>query len=175
MGGLLDFARQNKVNRTRVEIRALIEEAVQIVRAGRDDAVSYPIECAPDMPAASVDHDQMLQVLTNVIRNAADVMPQGGKVAVHAWRAPAQGDLHIAVRDSGPGIPAEAADKLFTPFFTTKPIGRGTGLGLPICYGIVKMHRGTIAASNNDDGPGATFEICIPEAADDAGNGGEAH
>jgi two-component system, NtrC family, sensor kinase len=61
---------------------------------------------------------------------------------------------------------------MFTPFFTTKPVGKGTGLGLPICYGIVKMHRGTITATNNTDGPGATFEIVVPCGHDDRVNGG---
>jgi signal transduction histidine kinase/NAD-dependent dihydropyrimidine dehydrogenase PreA subunit len=172
VGGLLDFARQNKVTRTLVDVGALITEAVSIVRAGREDDVRYETVVPDDLPAVWLDRDQMLQVLLNIVRNAVELMPAGGKVRVTAQHDEARAELHIAVRDTGPGIASENMQKLFTPFFTTKPVGKGTGLGLPICYGIVKMHRGTIGASNNADGPGATFEIVLPCTQEERANGG---
>jgi len=128
--------------------------------------VEYRIEVAPDMPACELDEAQMKQVLVNLVRNAVDALPHGGVVALRASCDEASGELRLTVSDTGEGIPAEHMHKLFSPFFTTKPVGQGTGLGLPICYGIVKMHRGTISAHNNEDGPGACFEITIPRHAD---------
>ncbi len=162
VGGLLDFARQNKVNRSEVDVGALVREAVDIVKAGRDDSMRYEVAVSDPMPAVSLDRDQMLQALSNLVRNAVELMPTGGSLSVRADWLAERSELRFRIRDSGPGIPEEHMQKLFSPFFTTKPVGKGTGLGLPICYGIVKMHRGTISAFNNEDGPGATFEIVIP-------------
>jgi signal transduction histidine kinase len=164
VGGLLDFARQNKVTRSQVDVPMLLHEAVNIVQAGRDDSVRYEVIAPDDLPQIWLDRDQMLQVLLNIIRNAVELMPRGGQIRVKAEHVEARAELHISVRDTGPGMSPETQQKMFTPFFTTKPVGKGTGLGLPICYGIVKMHRGTITARNNADGPGATFEITIPSA-----------
>ncbi len=164
VSGLLDFARQNKVSRTSVVLRDLLEEAVRLVEAQtRDARYRLLVEAPADMPKAYVDHQQLLQVVINLVRNAVEAMPNGGMVRVAAeWLAKTR-EFKIRISDSGQGIPPDAVNKLFTPFFTTKPQGRGTGLGLPICYGIVKMHRGQISARNNRDGAGATFEIVLPE------------
>ncbi len=161
VGGLLDFARQSKVERAAVNLRELAEEAGRNVAAQvGDPRLVLRVQAPPDLPPAQVDRDQLLQVLLNLVRNAADAMPQGGTVTLGLAHATATAEHVIEVSDTGPGIPAEHMDKLFSPFFTTKPVGRGTGLGLPICYGIVKMHRGTISARNH--GRGATFEVRLP-------------
>ncbi len=164
VSGLLDFARQNKVSRQPVAVRALLDEAVALVRVQLEDPrYSFQVSAASELPEASLDLDQMKQVLVNLIRNAVEAMPAGGSVLVEAEHRGASGELVLRVSDTGPGIPAEHMHKLFSPFFTTKPVGKGTGLGLPICYGIVKMHRGAISARNNAPaGPGATFEITLP-------------
>jgi two-component system NtrC family sensor kinase len=104
----------------------------------------------------------MLQVLLNLMKNAADAMPKGGTITVSADYHADPGEFVIAVRDEGSGIPPEIMDRIFSPFFSTKAVGKGTGLGLAICYGIVKIHRGQIRAYNNTDGPGATVEIVLP-------------
>lgn len=170
VAGLLDFARQNKVTYAQVDVAALIYDAVRLVRVqcARPEVV-FEVSVPSDLPPVWLDRDQMLQVLLNLVRNAAEVTSDGGQVSVRAQVE--GGELKIAVRDSGPGIPAQVMPKLFTPFFTTKPQGRGTGLGLPISYGIVKMHRGSIVAQNNDPDPGATFEVCLPAVRDAAGAG----
>ena len=89
-----------------------------------------------------------------------DAMPAGGKVMVRTLKEPA-GMVTIEIADDGTGIPPEDLKKLFTPFFTTKPIGKGTGLGLPIVYGIVKMHRGQIVV-RSEVNQGTTFVIQLP-------------
>jgi two-component system, NtrC family, sensor kinase len=165
VGGLLDFARQNKVDRRPVDVAELLAAAVALgsTQARESNpAVAFVLDVAPDLPTVALDRDQMLQVLLNLLRNAIDVMPDGGTVTIGARHLPEAGELSLTVTDTGPGIPAEHMNKLFSPFFTTKPVGRGTGLGLPICYGIVKMHRGTITAGNRTDGPGARFEVRVP-------------
>jgi signal transduction histidine kinase len=87
-------------------------------------------------------------------------MPQGGTLTVHTHKGPGE-TVTVEIRDTGIGIPHEDLGKLFTPFFTTKPIGKGTGLGLAIAYGIIKMHRGQISV-RSQVGKGTTFIINLP-------------
>ena len=163
VGGLLDFARQNKVQRTPVDLRALAEEAVRAaeVQVGRP-GIAFVVDAPGDLPEPQIDRDQILQVLINLVRNAADAVGASGRVTIRLRWDDDQGEHVIAVEDTGPGIAPEHMAKLFSPFFTTKAVGRGTGLGLPICYGIVKMHRGSITARNQTPGPGAVFEVRLP-------------
>ncbi|MBZ0244048.1 MAG: HAMP domain-containing histidine kinase, partial [Bacteroidales bacterium] len=115
-------------------------------------------------PYIFLDRDQMMQVLTNLEKNAVEAMPDGGSLTISLSEK--NEDVIIAISDSGTGITKENMGKLFTPFFTTKEVGRGTGLGLPLCYGIVKMHKGKIDVKSNTDpekGPtGTTFTIRLP-------------
>jgi signal transduction histidine kinase len=163
VAGLLDFARQNKVSRTKVVLRELMNEAIRCVRGASPQIdTTFQIDCPTGLPMVSLDRDQMLQVFINVIRNAVEAMHGHGAVTLGARFRDATQDFLLTVRDTGPGIPEQHMAKLFSPFFTTKPVGQGTGLGLSICFGIIKMHRGTITARNNTDGPGASFEITLP-------------
>jgi signal transduction histidine kinase len=113
----------------------------------------------------------MIQVLINLVGNAYDAMPEGGQVCVRT-----KGDdswVIIDVQDTGTGIPRENLKKLFEPFFTTKMMGKGTGLGLPVVYGIVKLHRGEITVESNADpkqgSTGSTFRVKLPRAARNQG------
>jgi signal transduction histidine kinase/Fe-S-cluster-containing hydrogenase component 2 len=170
VGGLLDFARQSKVHRSPVDLSELLDDTVRVSRTYTNkQAVQIVNRTRSGLPQARIDRNQMLQVLTNMVRNACEVMPGGGTVELCADWLPDAGEFVVTVRDSGPGIPEQHMGKLFTPFFTTKDVGKGTGLGLAISYGIVKMHRGSIVARNNEDGPGATFQITVPAITD--GNG----
>ena len=115
-------------------------------------------------PAAELDYDQIVQAITNLITNALAAMPDGGKLTVKC-----EGDqeqVFIRVIDTGVGIPAENIEKIFEPFFSTKKLGVGTGLGLAVTYGIIKMHRGDIALTSNTDqnsGPtGTAFTVRLP-------------
>jgi signal transduction histidine kinase len=106
----------------------------------------------------------MMQVLTNLEKNAIEAMPGGGSLCVSVNGDPEE--INFIVTDTGTGIQKENMDKLFTPFYTTKEMGRGTGLGLALIYGIVKMHKGKIHVDSNADraqGPtGTTFTITVP-------------
>ncbi len=162
VSGLLNFARQNQVNRRPVELRELIEQALRSVR--KPDGIRVRIEVAGGELTAELDRDQMVQVLTNMVANAYEAMPGGGTLTLSASL---DGDRAVfQVADTGVGVPAQNMGRLFTPFFTTKPMGKGTGLGLAVSYGIVKMHHGDITVeSNADPGAGATgttFRISLP-------------
>jgi two-component system NtrC family sensor kinase len=85
-------------------------------------------------------------------------MPEGGTITITTQQD--ENSFSVTISDTGPGISQENLDKLFSPFFTTKPVGKGTGLDLPVCYGIIKMHGGNIEAGNNPDG-GAFFKITV--------------
>jgi signal transduction histidine kinase len=115
-----------------------------------------------------VDASQLRQVFDNLLNNAKEVMPEGGTIRIRTEDG--ESEFSVAIADSGPGIPEENLPKMFTPFFTTKKVGKGTGLGLSVCYGIVKMHGGSIQASNNPEG-GACFTVRIKHSLQGA-NGG---
>lgn len=173
VGGLLDFARQSKVSRAPVQLSDLIDDTIRVSRTfASSQDLRLENRSPAGLPLANVDRDQLLQVLTNMVRNACEVMPDGGTIWLRADWISERNEFRIIVHDDGPGIPEQHMNKLFTPFFTTKGVGKGTGLGLAISYGIVKMHRGSITAKKNLDGPGATFEITLPAVHSQAnGNG----
>jgi signal transduction histidine kinase len=113
---------------------------------------------------AEIDSDQIVQVLVNLLSNAQGAMPDGGDILVRL-RGNAE-EVVVQVSDNGVGIPKENMERLFDPFFTTKQVGMGTGLGLAVTHGIVKMHRGQINVESNADaaiGPTeTTFTITLP-------------
>lgn len=115
-------------------------------------------------PYAMVDQEQMMQALTNLIKNAIDAMPDGGNITLVLEDD--SNEVIFKVKDNGIGIDPEVMDKIFEPFYTTKGIGKGTGLGLATTYGIVKMHKGKITVfSNNDpekEPTGTEFIISVP-------------
>jgi signal transduction histidine kinase len=114
------------------------------------------------LPVIEADPLQLRQVFHNLMNNAADAMPGGGTLTLRTKRGPRSGLINAEVQDTGEGISGENMKKLFTPFFTTKPMGKGTGLGLAIIYGIVKMHRGEIGVQSQV-GQGTTFALTLHE------------
>jgi iron only hydrogenase large subunit-like protein/nitrogen-specific signal transduction histidine kinase len=162
VAGLLHFARQNKVCRTATDVRDLIERTMRAMTV--PEQVNVRVEHDVADPIAEVDADQIVQVLTNLVANALAAMNLQGTLSIRT-----SGDehsVHIAVSDTGVGIPPENLKKIFDPFFTTKQMGKGTGLGLAVSYGIVKMHCGDIRVQSQADaavGPtGSTFTVTLP-------------
>lgn len=161
VSALLNFARQTQVNAQPTSLNDLISELVEIEkRHPRYEKVTFNLELDDKLPAVDLDAAQLREVFLNLIHNAADAMPEGGRI-IFRTRAKPSGMVTIEVQDEGRGIPPEHLSKLFTPFFTTKPVGKGTGLGLAIIYGIVKMHRGQINVQS-EVGKGTTFTITLP-------------
>jgi two-component system NtrC family sensor kinase len=162
VGGLLNFARKNQVNHQQVSIKDLVNHSLEsLIIPGK---VRINIIDSTTNPEAMLDSEQMMQVLTNLIKNAIDAMPDGGLIDIKLEDT--LSDVIIILRDTGTGIREEDRAKIFEPFFTTKSIGQGTGLGLATAYGIVKMHKGQITADSNNDpakGPtGTSFKIVLP-------------
>jgi signal transduction histidine kinase len=162
VGGLLHFARQNKVVKFNTDIAHLVNRVVSPIPA--PDSVAVRVENATRDPMAEVDKEQIAQVITNLVTNALAAITPPGEVLVRCeddeW------NVRIQVIDTGSGIAPENLKKIFEPFFTTKSVGKGTGLGLSVSYGIVKMHCGDIQVQSNADpaqGPtGSTFTVRLP-------------
>ena len=159
---LLRFARQEKAAFEPTAIDAVIEDTVAIVRHQLElHQVKIEARIEPDLPQVNGNHNQLQQVLMNMIMNAQQAMAgERGRVTVEA-RADEDDRIEICISDTGPGIPQQSLDRLFEPFFTTKPGGKGTGLGLSVSFGIIKDHGGEIAPENRADG-GAMFVIQLP-------------
>jgi len=162
ISGLLNFARQSRVVRQPTDLPALVEATIRTLPA--EEGVQLAVENHMADPIAELDKDQIVQVLVNLLSNAQHAMPEGGRAIVALSDQPEE--VTITISDTGYGIPAENMKKLFDPFFTTKQVGMGTGLGLAVTHGIVKMHRGQISVESNADpatGPtGTVFTIRLP-------------
>ncbi|MFZ2955506.1 MAG: [Fe-Fe] hydrogenase large subunit C-terminal domain-containing protein [Candidatus Ozemobacteraceae bacterium] len=159
--GLLDFARQSKLQKTKIKLGELLSEITAIERRGAPASVHFEQKYDPALPSTMLDPVQIRQAFTNIIHNAVEAMPMGGTLTVRTRHIQASQQAEVVISDSGVGIPEDALPKLFTPFYTTKGIGKGTGLGLAISYGIIKMHRGGITVSSTF-GKGTSFVILLP-------------
>jgi signal transduction histidine kinase/NAD-dependent dihydropyrimidine dehydrogenase PreA subunit len=162
VGGLLNFARKNKANLQPTHLYELVKKSIQAVPNEKD--IEIRVENYLNDDTAELDSDQMSQVISNLIANAIGATSKANIITI---RLNGNGrKVSIKVIDSGVGIPKENISKLFEPFFTTKQSGDGTGLGLAVAYGIVKMHRGDIEVESNADpekGPtGTTFTVILP-------------
>lgn len=158
---LLNFARQNEVLAQTTDVNALIAETVQEISIqSMFDHVEIVMGLDPALPSIQADPAQLREVFVNLMTNAAEAMVDGGSLTIITVSAQDE-MIQISFRDTGFGIPEENLSKIFTPFFTTKPIGKGTGLGLAIVYGIIKMHRGQIYVES-EEGGGSTFTITLP-------------
>ena len=162
VAGLLNFARKNQVNHQLISIKELVTSSLESLIVPANVRISITDQTTT--PEAMLDHEQMMQVTTNLVKNAIDAMPGGGSIEIKLEDT--LSDVKITISDTGTGIKEEDRAKIFEPFFTTKNIGQGTGLGLATAYGIVKMHKGQILAESNDDpakGPtGTSFKIVLP-------------
>ncbi len=159
-GGLLSFSSDRKGLRRLVNLNELIEELLGLLRFElQRHAVCLETEFA-ELPLVAIDPTQFKQVIINLVLNAAQAI-QGDGVVTLRTRQGAADQVELIVSDTGPGIPAELRTQIFTPFFTTKSEGQGTGLGLYICGNIVAEHGGTIAV-NDAPGGGAMFVIQLP-------------
>ncbi len=160
---LLNFSRQNEVLAQETDLNDLLREMAEEMRH-KDlyQQIEMVVDLEPDLPLIQADPLQLRQVFLNLMSNAAEAMPAGGRLILRTRKGSAAGFVTIQVQDTGVGISEGNMKKLFTPFFTTKPIGKGTGLGLAIIYGIVKMHMGQISVQSQV-GEGTTFTVMLRE------------
>jgi len=155
----LDFGRQSPPAFRVVNPNEVIERALSLVaHSAKIQHVEVLKELNSSLPRVMADFDQLQQVCTNLILNAVQAMPDGGRLTL---RTSAEGSqLKIEVQDTGCGISAENLYKLFTPFFTTKREVKGVGLGLAVAYGIIQRHQGKIEVRSKE-GEGTTFTIYL--------------
>src|SRR5947207_3692884 len=168
--GIRNMVRKGEARRSLTPIGDTIRQLIRIVHAdaiARDVKVTAKVGLGPDAGQVWGDPVQLLQVLLNLALNALEAMsdmpPDARRLFIQAGRD-GNGDILVSVRDTGPGFPAETAEKLFEAFFSTK--SDGTGMGLAISRSIIEAHGGTLSGENCDGG-GACFTVRLPQAKED--------
>ena len=173
--GLLDFSAHRDLDSKSEDVSAIVEQALGLVKhvlASNGAPIGLHKELAANLPPVWLDRNKIIQVLVNVLSNAVHAMPAGGTLTMRTQARQLQpdeidrddgsrladrfraGDTVVAVQvdDTGHGIPAEKLSRIFDPFYTTKPTGQGTGLGLTVSKKIVELHGGTIDIQNRKEG-----------------------
>jgi signal transduction histidine kinase len=171
---LLAFTRKKEVEPRVVDFNEVVAEAKNLLRPVLSEDISFDVNLSDARLYVRCDPGQIEQVLVNLVVNARDAMPQGGQVRVSTTSAeldeagarrlgevPAGEYVVLSVEDNGTGIDPETLEHIFEPFYTTKDVGQGTGLGLSTIYGIVKQVRGEIVV-DSEVGRGTTFHIFLP-------------
>ena len=171
---LLAFSRKQTLRPTVVNLQDTLSELSHLLNRLLTERVALRIEHGPDLNPVRVDERQFEQVIMNLVVNARDAMPRGGEVRITTRNLRLARDLHrdravilkgdyvvVEVADSGTGIPEGKLNKIFEPFYTTKQVGEGTGLGLSTAYGIIKQTGGFIFV-DSPPGQGAVFTIYLP-------------
>ena len=170
---LLATSRSQKSEPRSIDLNEVILDNGKMLRSVIDENIEFVSLLHPSLELVKADPAQIGQVLTNVIINARDAMPRGGKIVIetsnidvderHAERWGIAVGKHVSMRvtDTGIGIPMEILSNVFEPFFTTKEPDKGTGLGLSTCYGIIKQHAGHIEISSDLD-KGTTVQMYLP-------------
>ena len=158
--GLLDFSRVRTSDRLMIDVAELIKSSANLIaHQRRGNGINIRFELSVDLPEINADGGQIQQAIIALAANAVDAMPNGGTLTFRT--SSANNRVVIEIQDSGIGIAPENLSKIFEPFFTTKEIGKGTGLGLAVCYGIITEHGGRLAVRSNM-GVGTTFSIYLP-------------
>jgi len=161
LNDLMTFSRQSAFEMQYQNICATVHKAVRLTGyLARKGYVEIDVETQTDSIMTSFASQQIEQVLINLIQNAVQAMPEGGKLLIKVSEA--LGNISISVADTGHGIKKENLHKVFDPFYTTKAEGEGTGLGLSVSYGIIKKHQGTIKVESVI-GVGTTFVFNLPQ------------
>lgn len=157
---LLDFSRMRVGERLSVDVGDIVRSAANLItHQKRRSGISLEIDVEDNLPRVSADGSQIQQAIIALATNAIDAMSDGGQLTFRAFTKGTRVVIEIA--DTGTGIPQKNMPKIFEPFFTTKEVGKGTGLGLAVCYGIISEHGGRINVRSNV-GKGTTFSIFLP-------------
>ncbi|BCT91628.1 hypothetical protein LYSHEL_06520 [Lysobacter helvus] len=170
---LLAFARQQPLDARAVDVNLRILSLEELLHRTIGEQVALQFDLDPEAGIASVDANQLENVVLNLAVNARDALPNGGTIRIATRRVsptradvlPAGDYVEVSVSDDGTGIAPELLDKVFDPFFTTKPIGQGTGLGLSMTYGFARQSGGT-ARITSEPGAGTCVSLLLPLAND---------
>jgi signal transduction histidine kinase len=159
---MMEFARTRPPERAPLDINQIVEASIRL--ASFDKAfqrLQLSVKEDAATPQVFADADQLQQVFLNLLLNARDAMPEGGELCVRTLYDALSDEVSIEISDSGTGIAPEHRAHVFDPFYTTKPAGTGTGLGLAVCYGIVTAHGGHIEIGPHN-GQGTTVRVMLP-------------
>ena len=157
---MLNFFRPDEDVKTYVSLNKLIEEVLVFIgKQLREFKVKAVLDLDRDIPEIYASGNQLKQVLLNMIMNSKAAMPQGGTLKIISNKA--NGEVVLKISDTGIGIPPENRDRIFEAFFTTKSDVKGVGLGLSVCFGIIRQHEGKIEVES-EVGSGTTFTITLP-------------
>ena len=165
---LLDFARRGNSERCSADLASLAKSVLETLRPLAKEHGIELVLAREDAALAYVDPGQLTQVMTNLVMNAIQASPRGGLVRVGL--RPERGAWSLEVSDQGPGIPPELRESVLEPFFTTKEIGEGTGLGLTVVHGIVSEHGGSLEI-DSEPGSGCMIRVLLPLPAEFEGAG----
>ena len=157
---LMLFSRQLPPRTDKVDLNQMVEDGLYFLEARCIKAgIELVRDLHPDLPKVTADPSQLHQVLVNLVVNALQAMPEGGRLTIRTMAC--NNHVSLIVEDTGSGMSREVMQQIFIPFFTTKEIGEGTGLGLPVVHGIVTAHGGSIKVES-EVGHGSRFEILLP-------------
>ena len=157
---MTNFARSRPAAKQNVDVNKIVVSAMRLANFDKTfQILRIERRLAKNLPTVFADDDQLQQVFLNLLLNARDAMPDGGNLTIKSLQK--DGHVTVEIADSGTGIGTDEAKQIFDPFFTTKPSGRGTGLGLAVCYGIVTAHNGSIEVAPNQP-HGSIFRIILP-------------
>ena len=170
---MLAFARQSGGVFVQTDFNGLVREAARMMRAPLGPRITLELALDESLPSILVDTGQVERIIINLIANARDALPHGGRIVVSTGRItdssavpclerlPRCDYAYLQVTDNGTGMSEEVRSRIFEPFFTTKPKGKGTGLGLPVVYGVMQMHHGCIDVISTP-GRGTSVELYFP-------------
>jgi two-component system, NtrC family, sensor kinase len=162
VSNLLNFARQGKLKMSRFNVFLMLNKIIKNAKVNPAfKNILFSLDKQNADPVIQGDEDQLRQVFINIINNACESMEESKEKVLGIRMKGDDEKLSVEIMDTGTGIPKENVNKVFTPFFTTKKIGKGTGLGLAISYGIIKMHKGQIGFTSTE-GSGTVFTIELP-------------
>jgi signal transduction histidine kinase len=162
---LLDFSRQQESEIESVNINRIIDDVFMLCESEIVSRKIQPVrDYASGLPKVGISPRAMQHAFLNIINNAIKAMPKGGKLTVHTALTSNNGKDYVEIKftDTGCGFDEEKAQHLFEPFYTTREVGEGTGLGLSLTYRIIKNHDGFITAHSDGPDRGATFTILLP-------------
>jgi signal transduction histidine kinase len=161
---LLQFTRRNYRQVSTVEVADEILKSIDLISYYlRNRRIEVITEFPEALPSIHADRQQLRQVFLNLVTNASDAMPEGGRLTVRAHPDLPEERVVVEFADNGEGIAENELKKIWQPFYTSKPEGKGTGLGLPICSRIVEEHGGEISLQSKL-GKGTTVRVALPIA-----------
>ncbi len=180
---LLNFSRKTDHEKKTIDIRPLIKDSMTLLRASIPTSIDIQMNIPDKLKAIKADPTQIHQVLINLCTNSAHAMEEDGGIlkidlsevkidtvtSTQFQDIPAGNYIQLSVSDTGPGIDPKIRENIFDPYFTTKEVGKGTGMGLAVVLGIVKNHNGAISA-HSEEGKGSCFKVLFPTAAGDLSN-----